>query len=616
MKACTKMVKRKIFVFWGILLLLIPLFAMADVDRFCDEIPPSVRELEAQLNPDGVFIDCILIEDTSLGDYCLVMSPWGMNGYLLKDDGWQNWAQVSPVSQSSSSHPFFRRHSAGNASPLGALGQTFADDLGFDIIRNDADSAESDFELLQYHWFEDEFRMVGWHKPGTGQFAIRQDGQWAFYDSGAGAYLGSVRIDRLYEDGLAARYDDLPATLEAAKKMEAITQPCAESLFPGWTMCSYGDYNGGHGAEVGYYRLENGMLTIRRVVLHSEKGLVYQADTMPVPISAKLLERFQAEEADTLIDTSGFADSFLTEDSFDRNPIPVSETVLQNDMQSHGLLLLTEDGNGARHIRWVEQEGDGYAVRVSQALPADTFIDLFHGGDDEISLEWNMQRVQCAFGRMADGNWSLGWVMSSGDSGSETISMIYCGVITGDYMNAIENISVGSHSWRDLFTADLTQLPTNAKDAAAGLDRNGWAVVCNPDSTERLHLRLDPDRSSASLGKFYNCTPVQVLEQKGDWSRVRIGLDGHLEGWMMTRYLAFDSAMDDVVTAAPNNKTVREEYADRPMFASASMKETASVLMGTYYWIIGVVEDELYILLDADGNTGYLPQSWFWEGNG
>lgn len=52
------------------------------------------------------------------------------------------------------------------------------------------------------------------------------------------------------------------------------------------------------------------------------------------------------------------------------------------------------------------------------------------------------------------------------------------------------------------------------------------------------------------------------------------------------------------------------------MFTSTSMKETSGVLMGAYCRIVGVVEDELYILLDADGNTGYLPQSWFWEGNG
>ena len=39
------------------------------------------------------------------------------------------------------------------------------------------------------------------------------------------------------------------------------------------------------------------------------------------------------------------------------------------------------------------------------------------------------------------------------------------------------------------------------------------------------------------------------------------------------------------------------------------------VLIALDTWIAGVVGDALYILLDSDGNTGYLPQSWFWNGN-
>lgn len=605
------MIKRTLTVILSISLLLIPFFALADAERFCDEIPQGVRELEMQLNPDGNFLDCILVKGTSLGDYCLVLSPWSMNGYLLQDGSWKNYAQVLPMRQEVDSRLFFRRHMAGTApDPQGAQGQAFADDLGFDIIRRDIQFPQNDLELIQFHWLDGDFRLVGWQNPGTNQFAIWEGGQWVFCNSISGERLGSVRIDRLFEAGLLASYDDLPDSLEAARNMEAITRISAETLFPGWTMCSYQEFNGGHLTEAGYFRLENGLLTIRRVVLSSKKGVESQVDTMPVPLSAKLLTRFQTEEATTLIDTSGNGDSFLTEDSFDLGQIPVSETVLQNDMQSHGLLLLTEDGNGARHIRFVEQEGSGYTVRTSQILPADTSIDLFHGGDDGISLEWNSQRMQCAFGRTADGNWSLGWVM-----GNETYGMLYCGIKTEGSMNDIAGISVGSHPWRDLFAADLTQLPANAEAAASRLDRSGWAVVDNPDPTDRLHLRTGPDRSSPSLGKFYNCTPVQVLEQQGDWSRVRIGLDGHLEGWMQTKYLAVGPAMDDVVTALPN-KILREEYKNRPMFTSASMKETSGVLMETFCWIVGVVEDELYILLDTDGNTGYLPQSWFWEGNG
>ena len=33
-------------------------------------------------------------------------------------------------------------------------------------------------------------------------------------------------------------------------------------------------------------------------------------------------------------------------------------------------------------------------------------------------------------------------------------------------------------------------------------------------------------------------------------------------------------------------------------------------------YVVGVVEDEFYILLTDLGDAGYVPQSWLWEGNG
>lgn len=32
--------------------------------------------------------------------------------------------------------------------------------------------------------------------------------------------------------------------------------------------------------------------------------------------------------------------------------------------------------------------------------------------------------------------------------------------------------------------------------------------------------------------------------------------------------------------------------------------------------VVGVVEDRLYILLTDDGETGYVPQAWLFDGNG
>ena len=66
-------------------------------------------------------------------------------------------------------------------------------------------------------------------------------------------------------------------------------------------------------------------------------------------------------------------------------------------------------------------------------------------------------------------------------------------------------------------------------------------VVNNPDPADRLHLRSEPRTDAASLGKYYNGTPVSVLEDNtGGWTKVYIGGDvGGAEGYMQTQFLAF-----------------------------------------------------------------------------
>ena len=118
--------------------------------------------------------------------------------------------------------------------------------------------------------------------------------------------------------------------------------------------------------------------------------------------------------------------------------------------------------------------------------------------------------------------------------------------------NGTDSILVGSHPWHDLFSIDFYSLPQSKEELTASLNRDGWAVVNNPDPADRLHLRAAPDTGAESLGKFYNRTPVQVLERRDGWSHVRIGLDGRLEGWMMTRFLAFGNDMDAVDSASPD----------------------------------------------------------------
>ena len=57
------------------------------------------------------------------------------------------------------------------------------------------------------------------------------------------------------------------------------------------------------------------------------------------------------------------------------------------------------------------------------------------------------------------------------------------------------------------------------------------------------------------------------------------------------------------------------EQEERQPAYSAPRKGTEKELAGSIY-VVGVVEDEFYILLTDLGDAGYVPQSWLWEGNG
>lgn len=592
---------------------LAPLCAVGDADHFCDEIPQAVQELAALDDPDGEYLDCLLIKGTPKGDYCWLLSSWYIVGYRQENGVWQRDSQCDPIEQENASALYFRRHEAGKAEGAqGEAGLIYANEWGFDIVRGDA-SSPAELDILQYQWDGEYFALVGWQKGKSGQFAIWQDEQWAFCDSLTGRRLGEARVPSLNQDGVLAWFSYLPDTLAQAQGMEAITQASVQSLFPGWTLADYDAYNMGHGADVSYYRIDGNGLTIRRETFTSAAGgVASRMDTMPVPLSDELLNRLQSEPFDTLIDTSGWGETFLVDNALDESAMPITGTVLQSDLQSHGLLLLTEMDNGERFLVWITSKADGgYVFQSSGLMPKDAYLDLFHAGDGVIELEWNGQNRQCGAALAADGIWRLSWVMT----GETNYALNYCGV-TGEVASpAIAVTTVGTHPWHDLFCIDVASLP--AALPVSQLDRTGWAVVNNPDPADRLHLRKEPDRASESLGKFYNRTPVQALSQQGEWTRVRIGLDGRLEGWMLTAYLAFGQAMDGVACASPI-KTLQEEHQGCELFASPDGKETTGVVMdsGGDCWIAGVIGDEWYILLNTQGSTGYLPQSWMWDGNG
>ena len=170
----------------------------------------------------------------------------------------------------------------------------------------------------------------------------------------------------------------------------------------------------------------------------------------------------------------------------------------------------------------------------------------------------------------------------------------------------------GSHPWRDISVIDWTALPQSHSAVHAALDTQGWATPCSENYQDRLHLRAAPRKDAVSLGKYYNGTPVRVLERGEEWTHVSIF---GVEGYMMTEYLAFGEDMANadnglyrsylsVQSAALHSwPTLEAEY--------TTMTPPNGVL------ILAVVGDDWYHVWSTEtGESGYVRVEEISLGNG
>ena len=130
---------------------------------------------------------------------------------------------------------------------------------------------------------------------------------------------------------------------------------------------------------------------------------------------------------------------------------------------------------------------------------------------------------------------------------------------------------------------------------------------------DRLHLRAEPSRESASLGKYYNGTPGFVLEHGEEWTRVRIG---GTEGYMMTQFLLLGQE------AALSDSRAWPRYPVNPATPVIWEDGTREMLFPEEVHrlpVIGMTADEAYYLVwddEGTGRMGRIPADALWEGNG
>lgn len=589
------------------ILIVIAALLLAIFQQACaqSEFPQDMWELFVSSQGEEEFTECFFFNLPDGSRMAAIISPWGNMGFYRCVNGeWRTETQFSPgVAEWNIS---FVRH---NITTPRADGSFYPDELGFDMVN----TINGDY--IAYHYDGEYMIECGWRRSSEYQGHVILDGyQLSYYPDGAKEAEATFTLD----DDLFSwigDFDDLPGTPKTAQQLVNITEGSVANRFPGYALRHHSSYNHGYETEASYSKIEDGCLYIKRVVFTAEHNDMYVVDTMPVPLSAELLKRLETEPFNDLISTHGASDVFLVENALDLDRVPVPGVIVESDVQENALILLTRLDENTSQIHIVTLEDGTYSVASSKPLPGNVYMDIFHSDEDEISLEWNGQAQQAGFQRMADGTWQLEWVMNSG-APSFDYNVEFCGVAYEWTNQGTDGLYIGSLSsgMDNLLTIDLNQLPTSMESLISLVDPDGWAVVNNPNPADRLHLRNEPKRGAKSLGKFYNGTPVQVHEIKGDWCRVSIGLDGHLEGWMMKEYLAFGEQMQDVDCVFPQ-LGLKEEHQSAPAYADQDMDSTGYRLNGTI-WIAGVVDDELFVILTNRGETGYMPQEWFWAGNG
>lgn len=210
----------------------------------------------------------------------------------------------------------------------------------------------------------------------------------------------------------------------------------------------------------------------------------------------------------------------------------------------------------------------------------------------------------------ADGTWGVSMVMPN-DGG-----MFFLGkhVIHND-SHEVEGV-FGDHPWGDITAIDWHALPDSYEDAIARMNPEDWAVVNNPNREDRLHLRVSPDKDAASLGRYYNRTPVKIRRYGKEWCAVTVC---GLEGWMMTDFLAFGADKTAVEYAGPwltwkEHLTELRLY-ENPRAASPYAFRSRDEGLRPFY-VMGVAGDFYHVWLPDTEAYGYIRMDDLWPGNG
>lgn len=253
-----------------------------------------------------------------------------------------------------------------------------------------------------------------------------------------------------------------------------------------------------------------------------------------------------------------------------------------------------------------DEEKHTWHVTASTPLPEGTSCNAYHSGGDDLEIHLPQDgESYIIVSLQGDGRWQVSYIGREDWFGFGQ-NWIY----TEDFRFHFGTVSIPL----DVTAVDWHALPSTLEEAFSLMQRDDWAVVNNPNPQDRLHLRTEPSRSAASLGKYYNGTPVHVLRTSGNWAQV--DLFG-VQGWMMRQYLSFGENMEHVESAMPL-LFVRDDlpYA-APLYRDTEGNRLTSMKEGSLS-VLGVIGDDYYHVMGTYDPSvhGYMHQSDLFPGNG
>ena len=343
----------------------------------------------------------------------------------------------------------------------------------------------------------------------------------------------------------------------------------------------------------------------------NENAISEPESRMPVPVDASYIERFGLAAFDSR-SVNVYSGEVRAEPGLCAGLLEEGETLVQLAVQSDCLLMLVDCADGTRRLRIADAGG---GLRQTGPVPQNMVMDTFHMGDGQLFLGTDGDLF--CFARTQDQGWYLSCVQ-----GQDTFRISPLGIRDLGAPVAImtnDDMRYGTHPWSlEITQLDLMQLPASWAEAMAQLDTSGYALVSNPNPADRLHLRTKPEKSAASLGKFYNRTPVWVLSVEGEWAHVYVGGVRGLEGYMMAKYLAMGGE-NPQVKCAFETLFIAEGVERVPLLDAPDRRNgrvVCDLTAGQDYEIVGVAGEDWLVIMTWDGTVGYALRELFFEGNG